>query len=150
MLKFCRENGITQTQLAKEFGIEGKNFFYIVKNLECKGLIVRQQAVVRTKETGGYEGELKTGSCISTNMIYLHRYAKNLNSQQKLEISKGGATVEGFRKENENENDASEDGSPGEISSQDVLIKDYLPAMEVICKKLEEANGKVGNSQNSM
>ncbi|KAK1576136.1 hypothetical protein Q3G72_011206 [Acer saccharum] len=44
MLNNCRENRITKTQLAKEFGIEG--------NLEyCKGMLMRQPAVGRTKET---------------------------------------------------------------------------------------------------
>ncbi|KAL5757388.1 hypothetical protein ACOSP7_019999 [Xanthoceras sorbifolium] len=142
-LALARENGITQTQLAKEFGIEGKNFFYIVKNLECKGLIMRQPAVVRTKEPSDGEGESKGSSCISTNLMYLHRYAKHLNAQQKLEISKEGPTMESFRKENENENAVSGNSFPKESFTQDVHIKDYLPAMEAICKKLEEANGKV-------
>ncbi|KAK2652182.1 hypothetical protein Ddye_012038 [Dipteronia dyeriana] len=142
-LALARENGITQTQLAKEFGIEGKNFFYIVKNLECKGLIMRQPAVVRTKETGGVEGESKSSSCISTNLMYLHRYAKHLSAQQKLEISKEGPTVESFGKEYESENTTSRDSFPRESFTQDVHVKDYLPAMEAICKKLEEANEKV-------
>ncbi|KAK1577766.1 hypothetical protein Q3G72_024619 [Acer saccharum] len=142
-LALARENGITQTQLAKEFGIEGKNFFYIVKNLECKGLIMRQPAVVRTKETSGVEGESKSSSCISTNLMYLHRYAKHLSAQQKLEISKEGPTVESFGKEYESENTTSRDSFPRESFTQDVHVKDYLPAMEAICKKLEEANEKV-------
>ncbi|KAI9162251.1 hypothetical protein LWI28_025385 [Acer negundo] len=142
-LALARENGITQTQLAKEFGIEGRNFFYIVKNLECKGLIMRQPAVVRTKETSGVEGESKSSSCISTNLMYLHRYAKHLSAQQKLEISKEGPTVESFGKEYESENTTSRDSFPRESFTQDVHVKDYLPAMEAICKKLEEANEKV-------
>ncbi|KAK2643837.1 hypothetical protein Ddye_019032 [Dipteronia dyeriana] len=131
------ENGITQTQLEKEFGIKAENFFYKVKNLECKGLIVR------TKETSGVEGESKSSSCRSTKMMYLHRYAKHLSAQQKLEISKEGQTVDSFGKEYEIENATNRDSFPRESFTQDVHVKDYLPAMEAICKKLEEANGKV-------
>ncbi|KAK2644052.1 hypothetical protein Ddye_019247 [Dipteronia dyeriana] len=142
-LALVRKNGITQTQLQKEFGIKAENFFYKVKNLECKGLIVRQPVAVRTKVTSGVEGESKGSSCRSTKMMYLHRYAKHLSGQQKLEISKEGPTVDSFGKEYESENATSRDSFPRESFTQDVHVKDYLPAMEAICKKLEEANGKV-------
>ncbi|TXG46422.1 hypothetical protein EZV62_028079 [Acer yangbiense] len=142
-LALVRENGITQTQLEKEFGIKAENFFYKVKNPECKGLIVRQPVVVRTKETSSVEGKSKSSPCRSTKMMYLRRYAKHLSAQQKLEISKEGPTVDSFGKEYESENATSRDSFPRESFTQDVHVKDYLPAMEAICKKLEEANGKV-------
>ncbi|KAK0606960.1 hypothetical protein LWI29_006947 [Acer saccharum] len=142
-LALVRENGITQTQLEKEFGIKAENFFYKVKNLECKGLIVRQPVVVRTKETSSVEGKSKSSPCRSTKMMYLRRYAKHLSAQQKLEISKEGPTVDSFGKEYESENATSRDSFPRESFTQDVHVKDYLPAMEAICKKLEEANGKI-------
>lgn len=135
-----RSSGITQSQLAKEFGIEGNNFFYIVKNLECKGLIVRQPAILRTKEADS-EGELKTSSCVTTNLIYLYRYAKHLDSQQRFEVSKEATTAEGFG--NANEKAVNGDGLPKDCAKEDVHIKDFLPAMKAICDKLEEANGKV-------
>lgn len=86
-LAIARTNGVTQSQLAKEFGIEGKNFFYILKNLECRGLIVKQPALVRKKEHCS-EGDSKISSSVTTNLIYLHRYAKRLGSQQKLRLIK--------------------------------------------------------------
>lgn len=140
----CRSDGITQNQLAKEFGIEGNNFFYVVKNLECKGLIVKQPAVLRTKEAGS-QGESKNSSCVITNLIYLYRYAKHLGSQQRFEISKEGPIVESVR--DENEKSVSGDGFPKESAKDDVHIKDFLPAMKAVCDKLEEANGKVSNMQ---
>ncbi|KAK1592831.1 hypothetical protein Q3G72_031099 [Acer saccharum] len=76
-------------------------------------------------------------------MMYLRRYAKHLSAQQKLEISKEGPTVDSFGKEYESENATSRDSFPRESFTQDVHVKDYLPAMEAICKKLEEANGKI-------
>ncbi|KAL1224110.1 hypothetical protein V5N11_031253 [Cardamine amara subsp. amara] len=139
-LAVARANGVAQNLLAKEFGIEGRNFFYIVKQLESRGLIVRQPAIVRTKEVDG-EGDSKTTSCISTNMIYLSRYAKPLGSQQRFEICKEDSLSETPMKEHE----ATADGDSllSESIREDTLIKDFLPAMQAICDKLEEANDKV-------
>ncbi|XP_039053767.1 uncharacterized protein LOC120195898 [Hibiscus syriacus] len=63
---------VTQSQLAKEFGIEGKNFFYILKNLECR-----------------VKGNSKT-------------IRKALGSQQRFEINKEKQTVENFGYDDEN------------------------------------------------
>ncbi|OMO66113.1 B-block binding subunit of TFIIIC [Corchorus olitorius] len=136
----CRTNGVTQSQLAKEFGIEGKNFFYILKNLECRGLIVKQPAVVRKKEPC-IEGESKNSSPVTTNLIYLYRYAKRLGSQQRFEINKEEETVGSLCYEDENVPD--KDGVASENVKENVLVNDYLPAMKAVCDKLEEANGKV-------
>lgn len=129
-LAVARSNGVAQNLLAKEFNIQGRNFFYIVKQLESRGLIVRQPAIVRTKEVDG-EGDSKTTSCVSTNMIYLSSYSKPLGSQQRFEICKEDPTAPG------------EKSTQSEITKEDTLIKDFLPAMQAICDKLEEANDKV-------
>ncbi|XP_019058110.1 PREDICTED: uncharacterized protein LOC104813957 [Tarenaya hassleriana] len=139
-LAIARTNGVAQNQLAKEFGVEGRNFFYIMKHLESRRLIVRQPAIVRTKELDG-EGESKTTSCISTNMIYLSRYAKPLGTQQRFEICRDDFSMETPMKENEAT--VTGDDQMSEIPREDMLIKDFLPAMEAVCNKLEEAKGKV-------
>lgn len=140
----CRTNGITQSQLAKEFGIEGKNLFYVVRNLECQGLIVRQSAVVRTKEAGN-EREPRNSQSVTTNLMYLYRYAKSLGSQQKIEITKEEWTVEDVGKADESA--TNRDGFSGKCVKEDVHVKDYLPAMKAVCDKLEEANDKVNPNQ---
>ncbi|KAG7646645.1 B-block binding subunit of TFIIIC [Arabidopsis thaliana x Arabidopsis arenosa] len=134
-LAVARANGVAQNLLAKEFGIEGRNFFYIVKHLESRGLVVKQPAIVRTKEVDG-EGDSKTTSCISTNMIYLSRYAKPLGSQQRFEICKEDSLLE-------QEATPAGDSLQSESTKEDTLIKDFLPAMQAICDKLEETNEKV-------
>ncbi|CAH2037163.1 unnamed protein product [Thlaspi arvense] len=139
-LAVARANGGAQNLLAKEFGIEGRNFFYIIKQLESRGLIVKHPAIVRTKEVDG-EGDSKTTSCITTNMIYLSRYAKPLGSQQRFEICKEDPMLE--TPMNEHEDTAAGDNLQSESTKEDTLIKDFLPAMQVICDKLEEANEKV-------
>ncbi|KAK8629039.1 hypothetical protein V6N13_077896 [Hibiscus sabdariffa] len=139
-LVIARTNGVTQSQLAKEFGIEGKNFFYILKNLECRGLILKQPAVVRKKEHCS-EGESKKSSPVVTNLIYLHRYAKRLGSQQRFEINKNELTVESLGYDDENV--PVDDGFALENTKDNVRVNDYLPAMKAVCDKLEEANGKV-------
>lgn len=139
-LAIARKNGVTQNQLAKEFGVEGRNFFYVVKSLESQGLIARQSAVVRTKEALS-TGELRNSPIVSTNLMYLHRYAKHLGCQQKLEITVEENNIEQLG--DPVESAAVEDGLPGKCIKEDVLVKDYLPKMKDICDKLEAANGKV-------
>nr|XP_004292600.2 PREDICTED: uncharacterized protein LOC101292186 isoform X2 [Fragaria vesca subsp. vesca] len=64
--------GITQSQLSKELGIRGENFFYKLRRLECQGLVVKK--------------------CLDdTNLVCLNRYAKHLGlgfEPQRVEVSK--------------------------------------------------------------
>ncbi|XP_074561147.1 uncharacterized protein LOC141817287 isoform X2 [Curcuma longa] len=141
-LAASRTKGVTQSELGKEFGIKGNNLFYIVRNLESQQLIVRQSTILRAKELGTKGEDAPTNtSVVSTNLLHLSRYAKNfnLNSQQKFEITRADileATAD-IGGSSENFGYASGD------FSNDVSIKDYLPAMQAICEKLEEACEKV-------
>ncbi|KAL4310551.1 hypothetical protein GQ457_01G047440 [Hibiscus cannabinus] len=118
----ARTTGITQSQLSKEFGIAGNRFFYLVKKLEKRGLIIRQEALERTKGSG------KQGQ--TTKLIHLYRYAKQLRSQEKFEVTKDEGT------------EGKEDSNVGHME-EDVLVNDNVPLMKAICDKLEEAHGKV-------
>eukprot|EP01018_Ginkgo_biloba_P011372 Gb_30476 [translate_table: standard] len=139
----ARTQGVTQNQLAKEFGIKGNKMFYIVRSLESRGLLVRQSTLVRTKE-GGSEAEngIKSNSIVNTNLIHLSRYAKHLNlsSQQRFEIRKSNASESG---ENSDRSLSAGIEVAGEGGREDLLIKDDLPAMKSVCDKLEETDGKV-------
>ncbi|XP_057830258.2 uncharacterized protein LOC131041249 isoform X1 [Cryptomeria japonica] len=140
-LATARTQGVTQNQLAKEFGIKGNKLFYIVRSLESRGLLVRQSTLVRTKG-GGSEAEngFKGNSIVNTNLIHLSRYAKHLNlsSQQRFEIRKSSASE--FI---EDRNMPSGMEGIGQGGREDLLIKDDLPAMKSVCDKLEESDGKV-------
>ncbi|KAL5579539.1 hypothetical protein UlMin_011981 [Ulmus minor] len=139
-LAIARKKGITQSQLAKELGIEPRNFFYVLRNLECQGLIVRQSAVVKTKESCN-DGESRNCPSVTTNLVYLSCYAEHLGSQQKIEITKEEQTSVSL--ENLEGSAKSSDDFAGKKVKDDVLVKDYLPAMKAVCDKLEKANGKV-------
>ncbi|KAL6271856.1 hypothetical protein ACE6H2_028767 [Prunus campanulata] len=138
----ARTDGITQSQLSKELGIQGENYHYKVRNLECQGLIVKRPALERKKNAGD-EGHSSNNLSVTTNVIYLYRYAENLSSQQKIEITKVEQTKESFG--NAKEIPAGGDGFSGKGVKKDVLVKkDYLiSAMKAVCDKLEQANGKV-------
>ncbi|OVA13386.1 B-block binding subunit of TFIIIC [Macleaya cordata] len=140
-LASARSDGITQSQLAKEFGMKGNNIFYVVRNLEVQGLIVRKSTIVRTKEAST-EGESssKNNSIVNTSLIHLYRYAKHLNSQQRLEITKTD-TLESLT--SADGCTSIWDGVAGDHVKDDVLVKDYLRALKAVCDKLEEADGKV-------
>ncbi|CAN6481737.1 unnamed protein product [Victoria cruziana] len=134
-----RTAGVTQNELAKEFNVTGNKLFYIVKNLECRGLLVRQSATVRMKECGReLDAGNKIDSIVNTNLVHLSRYARNLNlrSQQRFEI----------KKENAVDNICSDSANTltgADCIKEDRLVKDYLPAMRNICSKLDEASNKV-------
>lgn len=136
----CRTNGITQSELAKEFGMKGNKIFYVLRKLESRGLIVRQSTILRKTEVSG-DREQKSSSIVSTNMLHLYRFAKHLGCQQKLEV---------FREDKaSNENEESEtfsSGMFGESVKEDVQVKDFLPELKHICDKLEEADKNVSYS----
>ncbi|XP_038725452.1 uncharacterized protein LOC120016650 isoform X1 [Tripterygium wilfordii] len=139
-IALARKNGITQSQLVKEFGTKGKNFFNPVRNLECQGLITRQSAVERTKQACS-EGKVKNSSSVCTNLVHLRRYADHLGSQQKFDITREEHDLHALH--NATEGDTSRDGSSAKCPKENVLIKDYVPAMKAICDKLEEETNQV-------
>lgn len=136
----CRTKGITQWQLSKELGMEANHFAYVVKSLENRGLIVKESAVVRTKDTCN-AGEMNNSSIVCTNLIHLNRYAKQLGSQQRIETTKEEETSKIFK--NTEENIASGDGFDEGYVKEDVLVEDDLPALKAVCDQLEEAYNKV-------
>lgn len=134
----CRTKGITQRQLSKELGMEANYFAYVVKSLENRGLIVKESAVVRTKEACN-AGEMNNSSIVCTNLIHLNRYAKQLGSQQRIDTTKEEEASKIFK--DTEESATSRDGFDGGCVEEDVLqAEDDLKA---ICDKLEEADNKV-------
>ena len=64
LLANARGNGITQTQLAKQLHIDANNLHYVLRSLECQGLIVKRSAI-----------EKIINPCVTTHLVYLRRYA---------------------------------------------------------------------------
>ncbi|VAI47357.1 unnamed protein product [Triticum turgidum subsp. durum] len=122
--------------------MKGNNFHFVVKSLVSQRLIVRQSALIKVKDNGAEGEEVSHNKqVISTNSLYLSRYAKdmNMNSQQRIEITKPELLGS-----NEETNIAlQEDGALAVNLKNDISVHDYLPAMEAICEKLENASGKV-------
>ncbi|KAL1551739.1 hypothetical protein AAHA92_19540 [Salvia divinorum] len=124
-LAVARNNGIAQNDLTRELQIPANNLCYQFKTLESKGLIVKQPTVIR-----------KNGSIVSTNMLYLARYARHFGSQQRLEITRTDQmSMDG-------------EGADGHdvvngIVAESISVKDFIPALKAICDKLEKAEGKV-------
>ncbi|KAJ0974336.1 hypothetical protein J5N97_016301 [Dioscorea zingiberensis] len=142
-LAIARTSGITQSDLAKEFGMKGNNIFYLVRGLECHKLITRQSTIVKMKELGiDGESSSKCTQIVHTNLIHLYRYAKNssLGSQQRFEITRPDMLANPC---NSDVISLSENNASGEYLEEDVRINDFIPAMKLICDKLEEADGKV-------
>ena len=138
-----RTSGVTQKDLCKTFHVKGNNFHFIVKSLASQRLIVRQSTIIKVKDNVA-EGEeaSRNKQVTNTNSLYLSRYAKdmNMNSHQRIEITKLGSNEPN---EDTNIDALQEDGAFGVNFKNDISVHDYLPAMEAICDKLENASGKV-------
>ncbi|KAJ1411475.1 Winged helix-like DNA-binding domain superfamily [Sesbania bispinosa] len=132
LLGKARGNGITQSQLAKHLHIDGNNFHYVLRSLECQGLIVKHSAIEKKKQISTH-GESKIYPCVTTHLVYLHRYAKQIASHQRFEFE--------ITKFNSTEDD--DEDADGNSLQTDVLLKDYAPQIKAICDKLAKANGKV-------
>ena len=95
---------------------------------------------MKTKEACE-EGDSINSQSVTTNLVYLSRYAKHLGSQQRFEIFKEEQNAESLG--NVEGSSASGDSLGGKTIKEGVVVKDYLPAMKAVCDKLEKANGKV-------
>ncbi|XP_019460992.1 PREDICTED: uncharacterized protein LOC109360501 [Lupinus angustifolius] len=136
LLANARSNGITQSQLAKQLRIDANNFHYVLRSLECQGLIVKHSAIEKKKQINndGEESDHYFPS-VATHLVYLHRYAKQqLASHQRFEITKSNSATA---------NDDDDEDADGTRLQTDVMLKDYAPQMKEICDKLAEANDKV-------
>ncbi|CAN4117294.1 unnamed protein product [Withania somnifera] len=123
-LATVRGKGIAQNELGKDFKIKGNDMFYIVRKLEKRGLIVRQPTILRIRDMAG-EGDLK----------------KSLGSQQRLEITKGVSSLEDSEfTDDEDENSV---GVAEESLDVALSVNDFLPELEAVCDKLENAERKV-------
>lgn len=138
-----RDNGVAQNELTKEFQIPANNLFYQFKKLETQGLIVRHQSVIRKKQNSNNK-ERTSGSIVTTNMLYLYRYGKHLGTQQRLEITKEDQIF----MDSEVADSHSETGNDfgKETVTDNVHVKDFIPALKAICDKLEKAEGKVSTT----
>lgn len=91
----------------------------------------------------GIDGEVgsKFTQIVHTNLIHLCRYAKhaNLGSQRRIEISRPDMLANPC---NLYANSLTENNASGEYL-EDIHIEDFLPAMKLICDKLEGADEKV-------
>lgn len=139
-----RSQGVTQSQLGKEFKTGGNKMFYVVKSLESRGLVVRHATIVRTHQPASKGPNSKFVPIVATNLVHLSRYEKdqNLGSHARYEIPSSS-------KSNLSHNNASGSGDAGageedaNQATEEVLINDDYPAMQRICEKLESAEDKV-------
>lgn len=124
LLANAKHNGITQTQLAKQLRIDPNNFFYVLRSLECKGLIVKRSALEKKKQIARVSSSVPLN--ITTHLVYLRRYAvKPLAEHQRFDIQI-----------TQNEEDCQE-------LQTDVRLTDYEPQIKAITDKLATANAKI-------
>ncbi|XP_057453940.1 uncharacterized protein LOC130745606 isoform X3 [Lotus japonicus] len=123
LLAKARASGVTQSRLSKLLRIDGNSFHYVLRTLECQGLILKRTALEKKKPTSSFSG------IATTNLVFLRRYAAKVTSHQRFELD-----------HLEEEEEEEEEGS---ATPKDMLLKDYAPQMNAIREKLAIANGKV-------
>ncbi|PRW05800.1 hypothetical protein C2E21_9561 [Chlorella sorokiniana] len=116
--------GALQNELAAALGTENRNFFYVVKVLEQRGLVVKHPMVV--KRQGGQTNH------VQTNLVHLARFAPpNLGRGAKM--TDGKATAHG--------------AAPGlqPLGEDEVAVLDDASHFRRICAQLEECPGLQAN-----
>ncbi|CAJ2638415.1 unnamed protein product [Trifolium pratense] len=132
LLANAKHNGITQTQLSKQLRIDPNNFHYVLRTLECKGLIVKRSALEKKTQihTSSSSSVNYTPLNITTHLVYLRRYAnKPLAQHQRFEFQ-----ITQFNQP---------DSQQQQLLQTHVRLADYEPPIKAICDKLANANGKV-------
>ncbi|RCV28412.1 hypothetical protein SETIT_5G403200v2 [Setaria italica] len=126
--------------IQRSISIKGNDIHYVVKTLQSQGLIVGKKAIVKSNDQAVREDASRNNHVISTNSLYLSRYAKdlNVNSYQRIEITEPKLGSD----EETNVGALQEDDTLSVDYKNGVTFRDYLPEMKAICDKLEEASGK--------
>ncbi|KAK8454171.1 hypothetical protein SEVIR_5G408501v4 [Setaria viridis] len=126
--------------IQRSISIKGNDIHYVVKTLQLQGLIVGKKAIVKSNDQAVREDASRNNHVISTNSLYLSRYAKdlNVNSYQRIEITEPKLGSD----EETNIGALQEDDTLSVEYKNGVTFRDYLPEMKAICDKLEEASGK--------
>lgn len=110
----ARTTGCLQSDLARSVGIEHKNFFFIMKQLEGRNLAVRNPIVLN-------RGEADSTQSATTNIIHLPQFAPDIKLQQ----------FQTFRMVEGSENDDEED-----LESGVYRMRDDAFYMRQICDKI--------------
>ena len=76
MLAEAGPRGMTQSELAKKNNMEGRNFGYVTKVLEHRGLIIKVPAIFRTKPMSD-----ESSGTITTNLVILSRFGLDMHRQ---------------------------------------------------------------------
>ncbi|RMZ53241.1 hypothetical protein APUTEX25_005230, partial [Auxenochlorella protothecoides] len=84
--------GALQSELAATVGSENRNFFYVIRNLEQRGLVTKRPAVVATPRTNNY-----FSNHIQTNVVHLQRFAPDLGRDTRLLVALGFVGTRGHR-----------------------------------------------------
>jgi general transcription factor 3C polypeptide 1 len=128
---YHREKGLIQADLAKSLGVNHNNFFYVLKSLESRGLIIRHSLLTK---------DLRLCRVKQTNIVHLARYANkfaNFGDQQRFVQSTYGPKQWQFPSAtNEGSIIQAEEGTTMEL-------RDDEPALKDITRVLQEAKDKV-------
>jgi general transcription factor 3C polypeptide 1 len=140
----CRGQGVTQSQLGKDFKTGGNKMFYVVRSLEARGLVVRHATIVRTHPPTGKGASNKFVPIVATNLVHLTRYVKdtNMGSHMRFEIPSSSKSNLSTSRPADN-GDVTMGEEDANQATDEVLINDDYPAMQRICEKLETADDKV-------
>lgn len=82
-----RSRGVLQIDLCNRLGIQPRNFFYISKSLEGRGLVLRTPLMLRDEVSQ---------RAINTYVLHLTRYApRRLTKGQRIEATEGPEQAQG-------------------------------------------------------
>ncbi|KAK7273758.1 hypothetical protein RIF29_14821 [Crotalaria pallida] len=141
LLSNARANGVTQARLAKRLRIDSNKFHYVLRTLECRGLILKHAAIHKKKKKKERGEALECGNStqsVVTHLAYLRRYAKELASHHRwfgFDVTNPD--------DDHDDDDVDDEKENADGIVDDVFLMNNKPQIIPNCDLLAKANGKV-------
>ena len=113
--------GAFQNELSAQEGADNKNFFYVIKNLEQRGLVVKRPCVVQVEAKNSH-----FSSHVQTNVVHLTKFDPGVSKSARLTDGKNSVMV-------------GAPAAPG--GEQSLYVVDDNKNLSDICSTLEKTDG---------
>eukprot|EP00775_Hariotina_reticulata_P010957 gene10957-11111_t len=127
-----RHHGAVQTDMANELGVQHRNFFYVLKMLEARHLVVRNKLMVPS-------GKGSNNGWWLTSIVHLPRFEPRVALGSEA-VFKEVVTADGRQTELQLQGGAADEGAGG--SSGSYVVRDDATVMQQICDFLGSQSGK--------
>ncbi|KAL4440566.1 hypothetical protein ABPG75_003567 [Micractinium tetrahymenae] len=127
----ARRRGALQNDLATTLGVENRNFFYVVKVLEQRGLVVKHPLTIKRQSGRSHN------SHVTTNILHLTRFAPPGVSKRSM-LTDGRSQAHGG-------SGLAPSGGVAALGEDEVMVLDDETHFRRICTQLAACSGQQAN-----